>query len=46
MDLYSEAQARVSALKGMIMVTFTPLLGMSEVVRMFLSDSDIKDMVA
>lgn len=45
-DLYSEAQARVAKLKGMIMVTFTPLLGMSEVVRMFLSDSDVKDMIA
>ena len=44
-DLYSEAQARVAKLKGMIMVTFTPLLGMSEVVRMFLSDSDVKGML-
>ena len=44
-DLYSEAQARVAKQKGMIMVTFTPLLGMSEVVRMFLSDSDVKEMV-
>jgi phage terminase large subunit-like protein len=45
-DLYSEAQARVAKLKGMIMVTFTPLLGMSEVVRMFLSDAEVKDMVS
>lgn len=44
-DLYSEAQARVARLKGMIMVTFTPLLGMSEVVRMFLNDSDVKGML-
>jgi phage terminase large subunit-like protein len=44
-DLYSEAQARVARLQGMIMVTFTPLLGMSEVVRMFLSDSEVKEMV-
>lgn len=44
-DLYSEAQARTAKLKGMIMVTFTPLLGMSEVVRMFLNDSDVKGML-
>lgn len=44
-DLYSEGQARIAKLKGMIMVTFTPLLGMSEVVRMFLSDADVKEMV-
>ncbi len=44
-DLYSEAQARVAKQNGMILVTFTPLMGMSEVVRMFLSDSDVKGML-
>lgn len=44
-DIYSECLPRVAKLKGMIMVTFTPLLGMSEVVRMFLSDSEVKEMV-
>lgn len=45
MDIYSECLPRVAKLKGMIMVTFTPLLGMSEVVRMFLNDSDVKGML-
>jgi phage terminase large subunit-like protein len=45
MDIYSECLPRVAKLKGMIMVTFTPLLGMSEVVRMFLNDSDVKGLI-
>lgn len=38
MDIYSEAQARTIATNGMIYTTFTPLLGMSEVVRRFLKE--------
>lgn len=45
MDIYSECIPRLAKQKGMIMVTFTPLLGMSEVVRMFLNDSDVKGML-
>lgn len=38
-DVYTEALTRTNARDGMVMVTFTPLLGMSDVVMMFLSDS-------
>jgi phage terminase large subunit-like protein len=34
-DIYSEAVTRTNASNGMIMLTFTPLEGMSEVVRLF-----------
>jgi phage terminase large subunit-like protein len=34
-DIYSEAVTRTNATGGMIMMTFTPLQGMSEVVRLF-----------
>jgi phage terminase large subunit-like protein len=34
-DIYSEALARISATKGMCWLTFTPLLGATEVVRKF-----------
>jgi len=34
-DMYSESQARVAATNGMIMLSMTPLLGMSEVVSYF-----------
>ena len=37
-DIYTELLARISARKGIIYATFTPLLGMSEVVQRFLSD--------
>lgn len=37
-DIYSEALTRVTATKGMVFVTFTPLKGMSQVVRRFLSE--------
>jgi len=37
-DIYSEALARTIATGGMVYVTFTPLLGMSEVVRRFLME--------
>jgi len=39
-DIYSEGQARLIATGGMIFTTFTPLLGMSEVVRMFLTEDN------
>lgn len=35
-DIYSEAQARTIATAGMIYTTFTPLLGMTDVVRKLL----------
>jgi phage terminase large subunit-like protein len=35
-DIYSEAKARTIATRGIISVTFTPLLGMTDVVREFL----------
>ena len=36
-DIFAEAQARTVASGGMLMLTFTPILGRSEVVLMFLS---------
>ena len=38
LDIYTEGLTRTNATDGIVIVTFTPLLGMSEVVRMFLSD--------
>ena len=35
-DIYTEALTRTNATGGITMITFTPLRGMSEVVRMFL----------
>lgn len=35
-DVYTEGLTRTNATGGLVMVTFTPLMGMSEVVRMFL----------
>jgi phage terminase large subunit-like protein len=37
-DVYTEALTRTNATGGMIYITFTPLLGMSSVVRMFLQE--------
>jgi phage terminase large subunit-like protein len=37
-DVYSEGLTRISATGGMVFMTFTPLLGMSEVVRRFIGD--------
>ncbi|MBP2311897.1 terminase large subunit domain-containing protein [Azospirillum soli] len=34
-DIYTEGLARTNATGGFVMLTFTPLLGMSEVVRLF-----------
>ena len=46
LDIYTEALTRTNAHMGLMLVTFTPLLGMSEVVRMFLNDEEIKGMTA
>ena len=37
-DLYAEALVRIQATGGIVFVTFTPLLGMSAVVKRFLKD--------
>jgi phage terminase large subunit-like protein len=37
-DIYTEVLTRTNATKGMVWITFTPLLGMSAVVRKFLMD--------
>ncbi len=37
-DIYIEGLTRTNATGGMVMLTFTPLKGMSEVVRLFLQD--------
>lgn len=37
-DIYSEGLARISARQGMVWMTFTPLLGMSNVVSRFIQD--------
>ena len=44
LDIYTEALTRTNAYMGIMLVTFIPLLGMSEVVRMFLTDEDQKAM--
>jgi phage terminase large subunit-like protein len=38
LDIYSEGLTRTNATDGIVMLTFTPLKGMSEVVRMYLAD--------
>lgn len=38
MDIYIEVLTRTNATKGIVWLTFTPLLGMSDVVRRFLND--------
>lgn len=43
-DIYTEGMARTNATSGIVMLTFTPLKGMSDVVQMFLSDSDLQAM--
>lgn len=37
-EIYTEGMTRTNATGGMVMMTFTPLLGMSEVVRRFLME--------
>lgn len=36
LDIYTEVLTRTNATKGLVWITFTPLLGMSDVVRRFL----------
>lgn len=43
LDVYLEGLTRTNATGGMTMITFTPLLGMSAVVRMFLQGSVDRD---
>jgi phage terminase large subunit-like protein len=38
LDIYIEGLTRTNATGGIVMITFTPLLGMSAVVRMFLAE--------
>ena len=38
LEIYTEVLTRTNATKGIAWITFTPLLGMSEVVRMFLQN--------
>lgn len=38
MDIYMEGLTRTNATGGMVYLTFTPLLGMSDVVHMFITD--------
>lgn len=45
LEIYTEGLTRTNATDGITIVTFTPLIGMSEVVRMFLTDSQIKKML-
>ena len=40
MDIYSEQVIRTATTKGIIMITFTPLEGMSDVVQQFLPDDN------
>lgn len=44
-DIYNESLPRLAKLNGMLMITFTPLLGMSDVVRTFLTDDQVKGMM-
>jgi phage terminase large subunit-like protein len=39
MDIYMEGLTRTNATAGISMITFTPLLGMSDVVSMFLDET-------
>lgn len=41
-DIYYEALTRTNATGGMIYLTFTPLLGMSDVVHMFIQDCGLE----
>lgn len=44
LEIYTEGLTRTNATGGLVFLTFTPLLGMSEVVRMFLSDNEVKQL--
>lgn len=40
LDIYMEGLTRTNATNGIVYLTFTPLLGMSEVVRLFISSEE------
>jgi phage terminase large subunit-like protein len=44
LDIYTEGLTRTNATGGITMITATPLKGMSDVISMFLTNSDLKDM--
>ncbi len=44
LEIYTEGLTRTNATLGPVFLTITPLLGMSEVVRMFLSDEEMEAM--
>lgn len=44
LDIYSEGLTRTNATGGITIVTFTPLLGMSDVVLLFLSAAEVEGM--
>ncbi len=44
LEIYGEGLTRTNATDGIAIITFTPLKGMSEVVKMFLGDSNIEDL--
>lgn len=44
LDIYSEGLTRTNATDGITIVTFTPLLGMSDVVLLFLSAEEVEGM--
>lgn len=45
LSIYSEGLTRTNTTKGITIVTFTPLQGMSDVVLQFLTADQVKDMV-
>lgn len=44
LDIYSEGRTRCQAQGGIVIITFTPLKGMSDVVRLFVSDAEAAKM--
>ena len=44
LDIYSEGKTRTNALSGIVIMTFTPLKGMSDVVKLFLTEADVAAM--
>jgi phage terminase large subunit-like protein len=43
-DIYMEGLTRTNATGGIVMVTLTPLKGMTEVLRLYMNDGDLKRM--
>ena len=44
LDIYCEGRTRCQVRRGTVIVTFTPLLGMTDVVRLFLGEADLERM--